>query len=147
VTPSSKAREFNHSNRSLVALFVLAIVIAGCSKLKTDNRTPAGSQTSAASPTSGADGPAKPTTWETTANSLNSNEAHVFTLDCPPVGAFHSVWGSDIYTADSSICTAAVHMGLITFEQGGPVTIDLRKGRNFYGASERNGVTTSAYGS
>jgi len=138
---------FNHSHGSLVALFVLAIVIAGCSKLKTDKRTPAGSQTSTSSPTSTADGAAKPTTWETTATSLNSSDVHLFTLDCPPGGAFHSVWGSDIYTADSSICTAAVHSGLITFEQGGPVTIELRKGRNFYGASERNGVRTSAYGS
>jgi hypothetical protein len=56
------------------------------------------------------------------------------------------VWGSDIYTADSSICTAAVHSGLITYQQGGTVTIELRPGRTIYGCSERNGVTTSTYG-
>ena len=61
-------------------------------------------------------------------------------------GAAHSVWGSDIYTSDSSICTAAVHSGLITYQQGGTVTIELRPGRDIYGCSERNGVTTSAYG-
>ena len=54
--------------------------------------------------------------------------------------------GSDIYTADSSICTAAVHSGLITYQQGGAVTIELRPGRSIYGCSERNGVTTSYYG-
>jgi hypothetical protein len=58
----------------------------------------------------------------------------------------HSVWGSDVYTTDSSICTAAVHAGLITYERGGTVTIELRPGRPVYGASERNGVTTGAYG-
>jgi hypothetical protein len=58
----------------------------------------------------------------------------------------HYVWGSGIYTTDSSICTAAVHSGLITYEHGGTVTIELRPGRPIYGASERNGVTSSPYG-
>lgn len=146
----TNSSETNHSNRTLVALFVIVIVIAGCSKLKNANRTGTSSQTSNSSPTSkpaSAESSAKPTTWETTANGLNSTDVHVFTFNCPPGGAPHSVWGSDIYTADSSICTAAVHSGLITFERGGAVTINLKKGRNMYGASERNGVTTSPYGS
>ena len=152
MTPLSEISEFKHSNKSLVALFVIAIVITGCSKVKNDNRTGSTSQTSNPSPASNPaatapDGAAKPTAWETTANSLSSTDIHVFTLNCPAGGAFHSVWGSDIYTTDSSICTAAVHSGLITFERGGTVTIELKKGRNIYGASERNGVTTSAYGS
>jgi len=140
-----------------VALFIIAIAIDGCSRLKTESRTTTGSsgQTNTSSPNSSpasappaADASAKPTTWEAAATSLvsHNNDVHTFTLDCPPGGAFHSVWGSDIYTADSSIYTAAVHSGLITYEQGGPVTIELRKGRNMYGASERNGVTSSAYG-
>lgn len=58
----------------------------------------------------------------------------------------HTVWGNDVYTADSSICTAAVHVGLITYERGGTVTIELRPGLPLYGNSERNGVTTSTYG-
>ena len=69
------------------------------------------------------------------------------TLACSPGGEPHSVWGSDIYTSDSSICTAAVHSGLISFQQGGTVTIELRPGRSIYGCSERNGVTSSCYGS
>jgi hypothetical protein len=68
-------------------------------------------------------------------------------LACSPAGEPHTVWGSDIYTSDSSICTAAVHSGLITFQQGGTVTIELRPGRSIYGASERNGVTSNNYGS
>jgi LCCL domain-containing protein len=85
------------------------------------------------------------TAWETTASGV-TGDATTFTLVCPAGGSLHSVWGSEVYTADSSICTAAVHAGLITVERGGTVTIELRLGRDIYGASQRNGVTTSAYG-
>src|SRR5450432_633198 len=67
----------------------------------------------------------KPTRWETTASSLTGGVGTTFTLACTPAGTMHAVWGSDIYTADSSICTAAVHAGLITLERGGTVTIEL----------------------
>jgi LCCL domain len=87
-----------------------------------------------------------PTTWEATAASLTGDVGTTFTMTCSPGGTMHSVWGSDVYTADSSICTAAVHSGLITYERGGTVTIELRPGRPLYGSSERNGVTTSAFG-
>jgi hypothetical protein len=86
------------------------------------------------------------TAWETTAEVVTGNAGTTFTLVCPAGGSLHSVWGSDIYTADSSICTAAVHAGLITVERGGTVTIELRPGREVYGTSQRNGVTTSVYG-
>jgi len=88
-----------------------------------------------------------PTTWETKATSLNGKEGQTMTLACSPGGAAHSVWGSDIYTSDSSICTAGVHSGLINFQNGGSVTIEVRAGRPIYGCSERNGVTSSCYGS
>jgi hypothetical protein len=91
-------------------------------------------------------GKGTPTTWEANATSLNDKDGETFTLVCSPGGTAHSVWGSDIYTADSSICTAGVHSGLITYQQGGTVTIELRPGRPIYGCSERNGVTTSPYG-
>lgn len=84
--------------------------------------------------------------WEATAIGLNGEVGKTFTLTCPASGSAYSVWGSDIYTADSSICTAAVHVGLITYERGGTVTIELRPGQRIYGSSERNGVTTGAYG-
>jgi len=86
------------------------------------------------------------TAWETTAVGVTGDAGTTFTLVCPAGGSLHSVWGSDIYTADSSICTAAVHAGLITVERGGTVTIELRPGREVYGTSQRNGVTTGVYG-
>lgn len=136
-------------------LLLAAIVLAGCSKK--DESAPAtgggghtttsaaNSNTAPSSPASAGEG--KPTTWEANATSLNGKDGETFMLACSPGGTAHAVWGSDIYTADSSICTAAVHSGLITYPQGGSVTIELRPGRTIYGCSERNGVTTSAYGS
>jgi hypothetical protein len=57
--------------------------------------------------------------------------------ECPPV---------DVYTDDSSVCTAGVHAGVITFKDGGPVTIEILAGQATYEGTERNGATTSAYG-
>jgi hypothetical protein len=137
----------------LLAAFVFAS--AGCSKLKSENSNSVnsgGGHTSTSSDSSSPPAPpsstaaGKPTTWEASATSLNGKDGETLTLACSPGGAAHSVWGSDIYTSDSSICTAAVHSGLITYQQGGTVTIELRPGRELYGCSERNGVTTSAYG-
>ncbi len=147
-----------------VVLLLAAIVLgsAGCSKLRNENSTsgPGGggalsnTSTSADNSNSGPSSPPVPpssagkaTTWEAKATTLNGKDGGTFTLACSPGGTAHSVWGSDIYTADSSICTAGVHSGLITYQQGGTVTIELRPGRTIYGCSERNGVTTSPYGS
>jgi hypothetical protein len=135
-------------------LLLAAIVLgsAGCSKLRNEN-TGGGGHTNTSPdnssppvPPSSA-GQGTPTSWEANATSLNGKDGETFTLACSPGGTARSVWGSDIYTADSSICTAGVHSGLITYQQGGTVTIELRPGRTIYGCSERNGVTTSPFGS
>src|SRR5215204_5980416 len=56
-----------------------------------------------------------------------------------------SVWGMDIYTADSSICRAALHAGVVP-RQGGAVTVIPEAGRNAYPGVTRNGVSSSNYG-
>ena len=56
-----------------------------------------------------------------------------------------SVWGSDVYTDDSSVCGAAMHAGAIG-KAGGLVMIEILPGRESYEASARNGVTSSPYG-
>jgi hypothetical protein len=66
---------------------------------------------------------------------------------CPPGGESANVWGTDIYTDDSSICVAAVHAGLITFATGGRVAIEGAAGQQSYAASDRNGVRSRDYGS
>ncbi|KAG8555482.1 hypothetical protein GDO81_017719 [Engystomops pustulosus] len=56
-----------------------------------------------------------------------------------------SVWGTDVYTDDSSICRAAIHAGLIPNE-GGEVTVWKTPGHVSYSGSTRNGITTKHYG-
>jgi hypothetical protein len=68
-----------------------------------------------------------------------------YLFQCPPDGGVRPVWGTDIYTSDSSVCTAAVHSGLISFALGGNVVIENRPGLESYVGSYRNGVTSSSY--
>jgi polar amino acid transport system substrate-binding protein len=51
-----------------------------------------------------------------------------------------------VYTSDSSVCTAAVHVGLITLVQGGTATIEIRPGQDSYTGSDRNGIHSAQYG-
>lgn len=67
-------------------------------------------------------------------------------VECP-VNCSGSVWGTDIYTADSSICVAAAHAGVITRAEGGRVVVTSLPGQDSYSGSERNGITTSSWGS
>jgi LCCL domain len=56
-----------------------------------------------------------------------------------------SVWGSDIYTTDSSLETAAVHAGALKSGQTGVVRVTIVAPPPFFGSSTRNGVTTMPY--
>jgi hypothetical protein len=85
--------------------------------------------------------------WVLTSGDFTGSIGQRFTLTLPPGGVSHSLWGTVIYTDDSSIGTAAVHMGLITFEKGGTVTIEIREGIDTYLGTTRNGVTSTSYGS
>jgi hypothetical protein len=67
------------------------------------------------------------------------------TATCP-AACSGAVWGTDIYTDDSSVCTAAVHAGAISAE-GGIVDITILEGQESYAGSEQNGVTSSEWGS
>ena len=57
-----------------------------------------------------------------------------------------SVWGSAIYTQDSSICNAAVHSGAIAKDDGGSVTARAAPGCKTYAGSTANAVTSSSWG-
>jgi len=50
-----------------------------------------------------------------------------------------SVWGTDVYTADSGVCAAALHAGAVT-RRGGEVTLRMMPGRPRYPGTTRNGV-------
>ncbi|SHK23806.1 LCCL domain-containing protein [Shimia gijangensis] len=68
-----------------------------------------------------------------------------YLCECLPNSAQGSVWGSGPYTADSSICAAARHAGVID-TQGGLVQTIRRPGQNSYEGSVANGITTSGWG-
>jgi hypothetical protein len=82
--------------------------------------------------------------WEQHAvNRRGSDAGTFFDHECPPNGHIsNSVWGTTIYADDSSICTAAVHEGLVTLAGGGRVRVFLHPGRNGYPGSGNNGVLT-----
>ena len=87
-----------------------------------------------------------PIGWETTAGGFKGEPGRSYTFQCPSDGTAHAIFGSDIYTDYSSICTAAVHMGLINLEQGGIITLEYRPGRPIYGSTVRNAVKSNTAG-
>lgn len=64
---------------------------------------------------------------------------------CTPAATQGAVWGTDIYTDDSSVCAAARHAGAIGAD-GGVVTIHPEPGQDGCLGSTRNGVETRDYG-
>ena len=58
-----------------------------------------------------------------------------------------SVWGTDVYTCDSRLATAAVHAGAVREGERGLVRVVVLDGTDLaYAGSERNGVVTFDYG-
>jgi len=86
------------------------------------------------------------TGWQQNAVAYQGQNGKTFTVSCPPNGTEGSVWGAATYTDDSSICTAAVQSGLITFAKGGKVTYEIAPGLDSYEAGTGNGVTSTSYG-
>ena len=84
--------------------------------------------------------------WNANAVSYRGQIGRPITVVCTPGGPLGSAWGTDLYSDDSSICTAAVHAGRLALAAGGQVTIYMQPGQASYAGSPRNGVTTSSYG-
>jgi hypothetical protein len=89
--------------------------------------------------------PAGGTGWTADAVAFRGQNGAHYVYTCPFYGTADSIWGTDVYTDDSSVCTAAVHAGLITLAGGGSVTIEIRPGQSSYTGSTRNGITSSSY--
>lgn len=56
------------------------------------------------------------------------------------------VWGTDVYTDDSSISAAAYHAGALPQGHRGTVRLHILGSGSQYAASDRNGVSSSSYG-
>ncbi len=55
------------------------------------------------------------------------------------------IWGTDVYTRDSTIGAAAVHMGLLKPGQTAVLRLTIAPAQAAYPGSTRNGVTTNDY--
>jgi len=55
------------------------------------------------------------------------------------------VWGTDIYTGDSSFAAAAVHAGLLQPDETGTIMVTILPGRETYRGSSRYGVASNDY--
>jgi hypothetical protein len=86
-------------------------------------------------------------TWTLNAAEFEGQIGALVAYDCTPDGVHSTVWGDGVYTNDSSVCTAAVHAGLITFADGGRVVIEITDGLDAYTGSTANDVTTYGYAS
>lgn len=80
--------------------------------------------------------------WSLRATDLTPAVGDSFEVTCTPGGELHNVWGSGTYTADSSICSAAVHAGVITTVDGGQVALLITEGLEEYESSDANGVSS-----
>ena len=56
-----------------------------------------------------------------------------------------SIYGSDIYTDDSDLSTAAVHVGPLKVGEKGVVKVTILPGQPSHSSSTRNGITSSAW--
>ncbi|MFH2006876.1 MAG: LCCL domain-containing protein [bacterium] len=83
--------------------------------------------------------------WSTNAQAYRTRLSKRFTLSCPAGGQLGSVWGTGIYTDDSSVCSAAVHAGIITKARGGTVSIEMQPAQGSYLGSARFGVTSRSW--
>ena len=84
--------------------------------------------------------------WLATATTYRGQNGSRYRYVCPAGGRLQGIYGTNTYTDDSSVCTAAVHVGLLTTANGGRVTIEMRPGQSSYTSTTNNGVTTSVHG-
>ena len=57
-----------------------------------------------------------------------------------------SVWGTDIYTTDSSLQAVVIHSGLLREGERGVVRVIIIEGQESYTGTTRNGITTGNWG-
>jgi hypothetical protein len=70
----------------------------------------------------------------------------VFAFQVTGVIGGGSVWGTDVYTTDSHLATAAVHAGVLKPGEAGVVRLKILPSPASFAGSERNGVVTRPYG-
>lgn len=90
--------------------------------------------------------PARELAWNANATAFRDQRGATIPFHCGPNGAPGTVWGTDVYTDDSSVCGAAVHVGLFDLAHGGDGVLRVMPGLPAYRGATRNAVTTLDYG-
>ena len=57
-----------------------------------------------------------------------------------------SIWGTEVYTTESHLASAAVHAGVLAPGEKGVVRVRIIAGQKSYLGSTHNGVTSEGYG-
>mgnify|MGYP000034594578 CR=1 FL=1 len=80
--------------------------------------------------------------WSTSAGNFKRRLDQDFAFNCPSRGAIGKVFGGNQnkYNVGSSVCTAAVHAGLITAKSGGSAVIRIITNKSGYKGSYKNSV-------
>jgi len=71
-----------------------------------------------------------------------TGKSFLFRVEGTTAGA---VWGTGVYTDDSSLAAAAVHAGVLRPGQKGVVRVTILPGQPSYEGSLKNGVTTGSW--
>lgn len=135
-------------NWKTACLAASVLVLFACGG-PSSNTSDGGSNTNSSNTSNGSNtSNATDITWEQSPSALNlrGKNEQLLTYACSANGTLSSVWGTDVYTDDSSICSAAVHAGKVTLVKGGVVVIRIKPGQASYVGSTRNGVTSIDYG-
>lgn len=130
---------------AIAALLTTAASCGGDDEKSTSGRRPSSTTTTETDSTPTTfDDPAD--AWAQDAQAYRGQDGTTYEQTCPGGGSAGPVWGAGVYTDDSSICTAAVQMGLITFKTGGDVTYEIGPAKDAFEGGEANGVTSQSYG-
>ena len=149
--------------RGLLRVAVVLALVAGCSSSGATPVPTSAPGAAGSTPGAGATGPvatapgtagsvpvvpaADVDPWVRNATDLEGRNGQKFAYPCPPNGTPSTIWGTDTYTDDSSVCTAGVHAGVITLSSGGYVFIQIEPGQDNYTGTTRNGIDSHDYGS
>ena len=78
---------------------------------------------------------------------MRGNSGAVLACSCPADDYISGdIWGSETYTDDTHICTAAYHAGALTRGRGGTATLQLTGSQESFPAATRNGLESRDWG-
>lgn len=78
-------------------------------------------------------------------NAAGLGQGKTFTCICPALADPASVYGTDVYTPDSGLCTAAVHAGALRQGAAGSVIFQIVASPPVFKGTTRNGIKSEVW--